>query len=98
MLLVSKFLHDCFSWCWTRSLYLERLRFGDVVVLQMRTVVEPEYLGWRLAAFLQKDPNDIDCHGSDFQGAIDCLAIVHAADDFSSSRKTLMNSRRPIAA
>ena len=53
---------------------LADVRFGDVVVLQMRTVVEPEYLGWRLAAFLQKNANDIDCHRSDFQGAIDHLA------------------------
>jgi hypothetical protein len=50
------------------------VRFGDVVVLQMRTAVESEYLGWRLAAFLQENANDIDCHRSDCQGAIDRLA------------------------
>ncbi len=36
------------------------MRFGYVVVLQMRTVVEPKDLGGRLATLLQKDANDVD--------------------------------------
>ena len=50
------------------------VRFGDVVVLQMRTVVEPKYLGWRLAAFLQKNAYDLYGQRSDFQSTIDRLA------------------------
>jgi hypothetical protein len=41
------------------------------VVLQVRTAVEPEQLGGRLAAFLQKDPDHINRHGANVHGPID---------------------------
>ena len=50
------------------------MRFGDVVVLQMRTVVEPKDLGRRLAALLQKDANDVDRQCADVQCSLDRLA------------------------
>ena len=50
------------------------VRFGDVVVLQMRTVIEPEDLGGRLATFLQKDADHVDRQGTDVQRSVDRLA------------------------
>lgn len=50
------------------------MRFADVVVLQMRTVVEPKDLGRRLAALLQKDANDVDRQCADVQCSLDRLA------------------------
>lgn len=50
------------------------MRFGDVVVLQMRTVVEPKELGRRLAALLQKDANNVDRQCADVQCTSDRLA------------------------
>ena len=47
------------------------VRLGDVVILQLRSAVEPEYLGGRLATFLQEDSDHVDGHRSDFQGATD---------------------------
>ncbi len=52
------------------------VRFGDVVVLQMRTVIESEDLGGRLAAFLQKDADNVDRQCADVQRPLDRLAQI----------------------
>ena len=40
----------------------------------MRTVIESEELGGRLAAFLQKDPDNVDRQCADLQRSLDRLA------------------------
>ena len=50
------------------------VRFGNLVGLQMWTVVEPKYLGGRLATFLQKDADHVDRQGTDVQRTVDRLA------------------------
>ena len=62
------------------------MRFADVVVLQMRTVVEPKDLGRRLAALLQKDANDIDRQCADVQRTGDRLAQLFRRMVFQKSQ------------
>ena len=50
------------------------VRLGDIVVLQLRSVVESEQLGWRFPAFLQEYPYHIDRHRADVECPINRLA------------------------
>ena len=53
---------------------LTDLRLWNAVVLQMRSVVEPEEFGWGLPAFLNKNLDDVDRHRADFQSTIDRIS------------------------
>ncbi len=64
----------------------EDMRFRDVVVLQMRTVVQTKDLGRRLAALLQKDANDVDRQCADVQRTSDRLAQLFRRMVFQKSQ------------
>ena len=74
---------------------LVELRFGNAVVLQMRSVVEPEEFGWRLSAFLNKNLDHVDRHRADFQSTIDRvgqffdLVVFQQPQDFDELATTI---------
>ena len=52
----------------------------------MRTVIEPEDLGGRLAAFLQKDADNVDRQCADVQRPLDRLAQLFRRMLFQESQ------------